>query len=113
MWQQTNIFHPDDWDIKVFARTPMPNIGFLHCSLLAAKKALLHLSQCSTRLDEVDCLDTRGEAFEIPECLFHHGAPGVSHPTLETLQPQAQQPVPLTRRISSIKVPFPGPTSIN
>lgn len=58
MRQQTNILHPDHRYVKVLARTPVSNIRLLYRSLLATKQLLLHLPQRSTRLDQIDRLNT-------------------------------------------------------
>lgn len=69
MRQQTDILHPDNGYIKVFAGTPVANIGLFHNSVLATEKSLLHLSQCTTRLNEVDRLNARGEGLEVAKRL--------------------------------------------
>lgn len=101
--QQADILHPNNGYIKVLASTLMANICLLH-SRIPAKHLFLYLPQCRTRFHQIYRLKTRRESLKVPNCL---GKPFRSRNTNGNTQ------TTLTRSISSIKVPFPGPTSIS
>lgn len=121
MRQQPNILYPDHWHREVLAHAAMPNIRLLHGSLIPTKKLFLHLPEGSTRFDEINRLDARCKALEVAKCLFVFSRQ-FSDPTLffphnpparNNSGPLRATQFKLTLNISSINVPFPGPTSIN